>query len=274
MANNSEIWLLSLISFGCIVFISCYTCPEQKILYPCICSARNETNEHGYPSVKANITCAGSDKLNISKTLKHLSDYIYTITVDSGIDYRYKVGFESLDVFYLSNTYVKEIEDFAFTGLRFKNIVIENAKNLERIGQYAFSDLNSFTLKGESKIGQNLPELLKALENLYTVQEIGLNNLNITSNTFDSNLFPNAMNLLTINLESNNIEYLNEMVFRPFLESNSGSKTRRVIINGNPIKFDDCNNLWIIKEKGKFSHYIKFDSDFWQLDVDDFKHCV
>jgi len=130
------------------------------------------------------------------------------------------------------------------------------AGKLEKIGSFAFYNLNSLTLLG---LGYNLIDLIPTnafhfRKESKDVLDIYLdNNPNINGSSFQINAFENIgrtvnLKLYFINSVIQKITFLDENVFTSFLEANQNN---RIYMTNNLIDCSDCRSYWL-----KQNHYL------------------
>jgi hypothetical protein len=90
-----------------IAIIKCESCPNEELLYPCVCNNRD-------------IICGGKEDLNLQNIFKSFS-----LTLNETQ--------KSFTQFFLNNTAIKRIESNTFFDITFITIYIEHADSLERI---------------------------------------------------------------------------------------------------------------------------------------------
>jgi hypothetical protein len=68
----------------------------------------------------------------------------------------------------------------------------------------------------------------------------------LNDSSFEIGAFKNITGSVRLDLSNNQISYLNEQVFAPFLIANQDNK---IILFGNPMNCSDCRSYWLFKNK-------------------------
>lgn len=240
--------------------VSADSCPQPEILYPCKCLSNGS---------KAVIECGGNSDYNITGIFKAIAK--------NAVNSEQK----HFDSFILSKPTVKELDANTFQDLKFRSISI---RDVYLIKDYAFNGSDSLEYL---ELCCNIDHISKnALKISNNLSEVKLKVLNLTSNYIKSDSFEaeSISNIskqpLEIILSHNNgLKYVKENSFRPFFAANP---LNSIDLFSNDFKCNDCNNLWLIRDKDKYKlnadrvkniHCSDDSKNFWDITVAEIGNC-
>jgi hypothetical protein len=150
------------------------------------------------------------------------------------------------------NPNIVEVPSYAFRPIvghqnKLRSIYIESGV-IEKIGNYLFYGLNyltnlSFYANKLDFIPKNAFHFEKTSDETMHLW-LGYNSLNDSS--FENGSFENFRKPTNLTLTHNNITYLDENIFLPFLQSNINNSI--TFKSDDKLNCDDCRNYWLRKE--------------------------
>jgi len=182
----------------------------------------------------------------------------------------------NLEVVYLSNTKIGAIPEKAFHSVPNKLKELYIIGGINKIGDYAFSQLNDILVidlapNGISHISEHAFDFVGKSDKLLYIK---LYNNPLNGTSFDLGAFSRAQRPLRIDFRSDKkLTYLDEKVFAPLL-----SKTQTIVEVENIPFVCDCKLQWIIKEKAQFEDKIHFGqcsdgTPLFDLKLSHFQNC-
>ena len=145
---------------------------------------------------------------------------------------------------------ITSIPDNAFTtekGIQQNLSEISINGRIQSVGQLAFAqlpNLQRLTLLNEiTTIGSQSFEFK---DKSYNELEIDLSFNRLTSTGFEWNALSNIKRPVNLILTENKIKYLDESVFRAFIDANENN---RVVLTKNPLNCSDCRSYWVVERR-------------------------
>ncbi len=138
----------------------------------------------------------------------------------------------------LEEKFSKNLNNLIFVNLRVDAIKGSPFSNMSKINSlvFAYGQLNHIS-KNALKIGNGNSNKIFSI----TLVNNKLNGSSFENGLFTQTLFKNFQ--INLWLDSNQIYYLDEAAFSPFLTSQNGNIL--ISIFDNPIDCDDCRSAWI-----------------------------
>jgi hypothetical protein len=189
-------------------------------------------------------------------------------------------SFVNLILFDLISTKITKIPSKAFMPLNGVQSNLKYAKffegSIESIENYAFHELNNLV---EIELFHNKLAYIPA--HAFEFQKpsnqllkLSLEENKLNGSSFEVGVFTNANRPLNIVLTRNNITFLEEKTFLPFLKLSDQNK---IGIQQNPINCTDCRNRWLFREGTQILHKIEGNctggKSIQSLSAHDFEHC-
>jgi hypothetical protein len=152
---------------------------------------------------------------------------------------------------------ITAIPDNAFqpiNGIQTKLEEINFNGIISSVGQYAFNLLpNLRKLKILSEINSISSHTFEFNATSTNDLEIDLSNNKLIASSFELNSFSNSKRPLNLNLNKNNLRYLDQSVFESFFSVDSRNK---LSLLGNTLNCTDCRSYWLIDQKSSIGSRI------------------